>query len=90
MPLGARKEYWEKCRAVYNGRVSIPTIDINELAPQERLQLIGELWDSLSAHPESLRLTTAQQKELDHRLDSLDRGEAEVVPWSEVRRRLCL
>ena len=68
--------------------MSIPAIDINKLAPEERLQLIGELWDSLCLHPETLSLTPAQQQELDRRLDSLDRGEAEVVAWAEVKRRL--
>ena len=38
-------------------------LDIARLTPQERLDLISELWDSLSA--EDVRLTPAQDAELD-------------------------
>jgi len=37
--------------------MSIPAIDIEKLAPEERLRLIEELWESLRAHPEAVRLT---------------------------------
>lgn len=66
----------------------IPAIDINKLAPEERLQLIGDLWDSLRTQPDKVRLTQAQRNELDTRLDSLDRGDTEVVSWEQARRRL--
>jgi putative addiction module component (TIGR02574 family) len=45
-------------------------IDITKLSPQERLDLIGRLWDSLDS--EEVRLTPAQQSELDRRLATLD------------------
>ena len=38
------------------------TLDISRLTPKERLDLIGELWDSLSAT--DVRLTPAQEAEL--------------------------
>lgn len=63
-------------------------IDIEKLAPEERLQLIDELWTSLRARPKAVRLTDAQRDELDRRLDALDRGEGEVIPWDEVKHRL--
>jgi putative addiction module component (TIGR02574 family) len=68
--------------------MSIPAIDITKLAPEERLQLIGDLWDSLRSEPDAVRLTDAQKAELDSRLDDLDRGTAEVISWDEARRRL--
>jgi len=68
--------------------MSIPAIDISKLAPEERLQLIGDLWDSLRTQPDSVRPTRAQREELDRRLDDLDRGGAEVVSWDEAKRRL--
>jgi putative addiction module component (TIGR02574 family) len=33
-------------------------------------------------------LTEAQREELDRRLDELDRGETETIPFEEVKRRL--
>ena len=58
------------------------------MSPEERLRLIEELWESLRAQPEALPLTRAQREELDRRLDQLERGEAETIPWDEVRTRL--
>ena len=68
--------------------MSIPAIDIDKLAPEERLKLIGDLWESLRATPDDVLLTAAQKAELDRRLDSLDRGTAEVITWDEAKRRL--
>jgi len=63
--------------------MSIPAID--KLALEERLRLIEELWESLRAQPEAVRLTPTQQAELDHRLDEIDGGQAQVVSWDEVK-----
>ncbi|MBN1458666.1 MAG: addiction module protein, partial [Armatimonadetes bacterium] len=50
--------------------------------------LIGELWDSLTRTPELIPVPEAHLRELDARLDALERGEAKLVEWDEVRRRL--
>jgi putative addiction module component (TIGR02574 family) len=68
--------------------MSTPAIDIEKLAPEERLRLIGELWESLRSTPEAVPLTPRQRAELDRRLDELDQGDVGLVPWSEVKRRL--
>jgi len=68
--------------------MSIPAIDIDKLVPEERLKLIGDLWESLRAQPESVGLTQPQRDELDRRLGGLDRGTAEVISWDEAKRRL--
>jgi putative addiction module component (TIGR02574 family) len=58
------------------------------MAPEDRLKLIGELWDSLQATPDSVPFRDSQRKELDARLDAIDRGEAELVEWDEALRRM--
>jgi putative addiction module component (TIGR02574 family) len=68
--------------------MSTPAIDINKLAPEERLALIGDLWDSLRTKPEALHTTPAQQKVLDRRLYELDSGDAAVISWDDAKRRL--
>jgi putative addiction module component (TIGR02574 family) len=72
----------------YHRAMGHPAIDIDSMAPEERLKLIGELWDSLQRTPESIPFPEAHRKELDARLDAIERGEAEVVEWDEVLRRL--
>jgi putative addiction module component (TIGR02574 family) len=58
------------------------TIDIAKLSPAERLELLEQLWDSLS--PEAIPMTEAQKDELDRRLDELDREGPVGIPWNEV------
>ena len=62
------------------------TIDIAKLSPEERLELLEQLWDSLS--PDAIPMTEAQQEELDRRLDELDREGPIGIPWNEVLDRI--
>jgi putative addiction module component (TIGR02574 family) len=48
----------------------MPTIDFSHLSPQERLDLIGEIWDSIEAG--QVPLSRAQEVEIEHRLATLD------------------
>jgi putative addiction module component (TIGR02574 family) len=63
-------------------------LDIASLTPEERLDLLEELWDSLAARPEQIRLTGAQRAELDRRLDDLEREGPVGIPWDEVLGRI--
>ena len=63
-------------------------IDIDELSAEDRLQLLEQLWESLSSSPEAVPLTNAQREELDRRLDELDRDGPEGIPWEDVLQRI--
>jgi putative addiction module component (TIGR02574 family) len=63
-----------------------PAVDIDQLTPEERLDLIERLWDSLS--DDDVPLTSAQREELDHRLDALDREGPVGIPWEQVYEEL--
>jgi putative addiction module component (TIGR02574 family) len=65
------------------------SLSLNELArlsPEERLALIGQLWDSLSDN--EIPLPQAQQAELARRLNSLEQDRAEAVTWEQLRAEL--
>lgn len=62
------------------------TLDISRLTPKERLDLIGELWDSLSAA--DVRLTSAHEAELERRLASFDVDRREAIPWEDIDAEL--
>jgi putative addiction module component (TIGR02574 family) len=67
----------------------MPSLDSNELArlrPEERLALIGQLWDSLS--DTEIPLPKAQQAELARRLSSLDQDRTQAVAWEQLRAEL--
>jgi len=63
-------------------------LDITSLTPEERLDLLEELWDSLAATPGAIPLTEAQRAELDRRLDDLEREGPVGIPWDEVLSRI--
>lgn len=66
--------------------MSTNTIDIAKLSSEERLELLEQLWDSLS--PEAVPMTDAQTEDLDRRLDELDREGPVGIPWTEVLDRI--
>ena len=59
-------------------------IDIQALSPDQRLQLIELLWDSLSPTPDAIPFTQEQRGELDRRLDDLDRAGPVGIPAEQV------
>ena len=58
-------------------------IEIDKLSPEERLDLIGRLWDSLDA--DAVPLTPAQAVELDRRLVVADADLAASVSWETLK-----
>jgi putative addiction module component (TIGR02574 family) len=63
-------------------------LDIESMTPAERLGLLEDLWDSLTAVPEAIPLTDAQRAELDRRLDDLEREGPVGIPWDDVLSRI--
>ena len=65
---------------------------IEGLSPEERLDLLERLWNSLSATPANVPAMEAQKAELDRRLKALnedsERGHGLGVPWDEVVRQI--
>ncbi len=62
------------------------TIDITHMTVEERLELIGELWDSLT--DDDVTLTPAQDAELDYRLARFDTDRTTAVSFDEVEAKL--
>jgi putative addiction module component (TIGR02574 family) len=58
---------------------------LRELSVEARLQIVGELWDSIAEDCSSLKLTLAQVAELDRRLDEVEKNPNEGQTWEEVR-----
>ncbi len=62
--------------------------DILELSVPERIQLVGEIWDSIAALPQPLLLTPAQRDELDRRLENFQAHPDDGSSWEEIKRRI--
>ena len=58
------------------------------LSVEQRLELIGELWDSIPDSMEALSVPDWHREELDRRLAAADANPDAAIPWEEVKRRL--
>jgi putative addiction module component (TIGR02574 family) len=66
--------------------VAKPALNVDALTPEEKLELIDDLWASIGA--DDLPLTPEQQAELDRRLDRLDREGPVGTLWESVRAEM--
>jgi putative addiction module component (TIGR02574 family) len=65
---------------------SLNSDELARLSPEERLALIGQLWDSLA--DTEIPLPPAQKAELSRRLASLDQDRAQAVTWEQLQAEL--
>lgn len=66
---------------------TIQTLGIDQLSPEVRLHLMGEIWDSLN--DESLgEIPESHREELDRRLAARELNPNATSPWEVVRDRL--
>ena len=62
-------------------------LGIDRLSPQERLDLISEIWDSLESkdlHP----IHQSHKDELENRIAKMDANPARGSSWADVRARI--
>jgi putative addiction module component (TIGR02574 family) len=63
-----------------------------QLPVEERIKLVEDLWDSIAADQQALRLTAEQKAELDRRLDTYEidknRGRLAASVVAGIRRKL--
>ena len=63
-----------------------------QLSIEERIKLVEDLWDSIAADQQALRLTAEQKSELDRRLDAYatdeNRGRVADDVVADIRRKL--
>ena len=66
-----------------------PDMDaIRKLSVAERLALVEEIWDSISADPASAPVSGAQIAEARRRLADHDADPTSSVPWEDAEARL--
>lgn len=67
---------------------SFPLDAIRKLSPEERVQLVEDIWDTLVDDTESLPVTDAQAAELDRRLEAYAKDSDPGTPWEQVKADL--
>jgi putative addiction module component (TIGR02574 family) len=59
-----------------------------ELSSAEKLQLVEDLWDDLSATPDAIPVHDWQKDELDRRKADLEAHPEIALTWEEIQRRV--
>lgn len=67
---------------------TIKALGLEQLSPAERIQLAGELWDSVTITPGVPLLTDAHREDLQRRLEEYRDDPLAGSPWEEVKARL--
>ncbi len=65
---------------------SLTLDDMERLAPDERLELISRIWDSLT--DAAIPLSIAQARELDERPRTFERERTSAVTWDDLKAEL--
>ena len=66
---------------------TLQDLGIDRMSAEERLRLIGDIWESLSP-PQQFEIPESHREELDRRLAAADADPAASSSWEEVRTRL--
>jgi putative addiction module component (TIGR02574 family) len=60
--------------------------EILQLSVAERIQIVEDIWDSISDAPEELVLSEAEKLELDKRLESYKENSDEGIEWETLKK----
>ena len=67
---------------------TLSNTDIRELSVEERLELVGEIWDSIIEETDPCELSDEQKAELDRRISAHRDNPKAGSTWAEVKARL--
>jgi len=59
--------------------------EVQSWSSEDRLRLIGEVWDGLSAEDCEISLSDDLRELLDQRVAALDADPGDVVTWDEIK-----
>ncbi len=60
--------------------------EILELSVEERISMIGKIWDSIDHN--DIQISDAHKQELDARLIRYEKGETTFFSWEDIKKEL--
>jgi putative addiction module component (TIGR02574 family) len=66
----------------------LPELKLDELTVEQRLELIGILWDGIPESLDALPIPESHREELERRIARADARPESGIPWSAVRTKL--
>ena len=64
------------------------SLGIDRMSSDDRLQLVQEIWDSLSEEAEASELTDSQRQEVDRRWAAHLANPEAAIPWEQVEAEI--
>jgi putative addiction module component (TIGR02574 family) len=64
---------------------TLESLGIDRLSIEERIALVGAIWDSIAADPVAVTVTDCQRQELERRADDDDANPDDTLPWERVK-----
>ncbi|GAX34354.1 addiction module protein [Nodularia sp. NIES-3585] len=61
--------------------------NILQLSIAERIQLVQDIWDSITIDADDVNISHAQKQELERRLKLYDQNPHQVSTWEEVKQK---
>jgi putative addiction module component (TIGR02574 family) len=61
--------------------------NILQLTIAERIQLVQDIWDSITVDADDVTISDAQKKELERRLELYYQNPHQVSSWEEVKQK---
>ena len=68
--------------------ITMKSLGIDQLSVDDRMELLGEIWDSIAANPDDVPTTDAQKQDLRARLEAYQDNPKAGSSWEEVKARL--
>ncbi len=65
-----------------------PIASVFDLSPNEKLQLVEDLWDDLAASQEEVPIHDWQKEELARRKENLTKHPASGLSWEETQQKI--
>jgi len=66
----------------------ITVADTLSLSIPERISLVEDIWDSITANVDEIPVTDEDKRIIDERLDAYHKNPDALSPWSEVYKRI--
>jgi len=66
----------------------ITAADTLELSIPERIQLVEDIWDTITEYSESVHLSEDEKRIIDERLERYHRNPELGSPWNDVYNRI--
>lgn len=68
--------------------MAIPTLPLDEMSVEEKLQTMEAIWKNLSTNPEQIESPAWHEEELRVREAQVDSGEAKFFDWEKAKEEI--